>query len=380
MLHNFKVRKSFSSVVPAQAGTHNTVPLEIHAPILPSPRGRGYPPTRERQGRGVFRAGFAIGLAAALGITTTTYSADWRPERPIELIVGTAPGGGSDSTARLIQRLLQDKKLIERPATVLNKVGGGGAVAAAYMVQNAGSGHHLLVVSPTLLTNYILGKTTVNHTHLTPLAQIGTEYVTFAVPADSPFKTGKDLAARLKQDVAGVSFALANALGNHNHSAIAQLAGAVGHTGADVKKLRVAVFNSSSEVASTVMGGHVDVMVSPAAAVIPHVQSGKLRFLAVAAAERQPGALAAAPTWMEQGIKVVSSNWRSVVGPQGMSAAQVHYWDNVFAKLTQQDDWKKDVAASHFANTYLNGADTRKLMEVQFVELSAALRGLGLAK
>jgi putative tricarboxylic transport membrane protein len=310
-------------------------------------------------------------------IANVTHAADWRPERTVELIVGTAPGGGSDSTARLVQRLFQEKKLIERPATVLNKVGGGGAVAAAYMVQHASSGHHLLVVSPTLLTNYILGKTTVNHTHLMPLAQIGTEYVTFAVPADSPLKTGKDLAARLKKDIAGVSFALANALGNHNHSAIAQLAGAVG---ADVKKLRVAVFNSSSEVASTVLGGHVDVMVSPGAAVISHVQSGKLRMLAVASEQRQAGALAAIPTWLEQGIKVVSANWRSVVGPQGMTAAQLHYWDSVFAKLVQQDDWKKDVAASHFENTYLNSADTRRLMDTQFVELTAALRALGLAK
>jgi putative tricarboxylic transport membrane protein len=316
-------------------------------------------------------------LLALLYVAAAAQAATWQPERTVELIVGTAPGGGSDATARLVQRLFQEKKLIERPATVLNKVGGGGAVAAAYMVQHASSGHHLLVVSPTLLTNYILGKTTVNHTHLTPLAQIGTEYVTFAVPVDSSLKTGKDLAARLKKDVASVSFALANALGNHNHSAIAQLAGVVG---ADVKKLRVAVFNSSSEVASTVLGGHVDVMVSPGAAVIPHVQSGKLRLLAVAAEQRQTGALAAAPTWGEQEINVVSSNWRSVVGPQGMSAAQVQYWDAVFAKLVQQEDWKKDVAAHHFANTYLNSADTRRLMEAQFVALTGALRALGLAK
>ena len=63
-----------------------------------------------------------------------------------------------------------------------------------------------------------------------------------------------------------------------------------------------------------------------------------------------------------------------------MSVAQVQYWDGVFAKLVQQDAWKRDVAAHHFANTYLNSADTRALMEVQFVELTAALRGLGLAQ
>ncbi len=316
-----------------------------------------------------------VRIAALLFMAAATHAADWHPDRTVELIVGTAPGGGSDATARLVQRLFQDKKLFERPATVLNKVGGGGAVAAAYLVQHAGSGHHLLVVSPTLLTNFILGKTTVNHTHLTPLAQIGTEYVTFAVAADSPLKTGKDLVARLKKE--GVSFALANALGNHNHSAIAQLASA---NGVDVRKLRVAVFNSSSEVATTVMGGHVEVMVSPGAAVIPHAHSGKLRMLAVAAEQRQSGALTTVPTWIEQGVKVVSSNWRSVVGPQGMSAAQVQYWDGIFAKLVQQDDWKKDIAAHHFENTYLNSADTRRLMEAQFAELTIALKAFGLVK
>ncbi len=369
MVHiNLSQPDRISSVVPAKAGTHT---------IAQVARCYGFPPTWEQRVSVLKRGGLACGMLTVALFARVAPAADWQPERNVELIVGTAPGGGSDATARLVQRLFQEKKLIERPSTVLNKAGGGGAVAAAYMVQHAGSGHHLLVVSPTLLTNYILGKTTVNHTHLTPLAQIGTEYVTFAVPVDSPIKTGKDLAARLKNDVAGVSFALANALGNHNHSAIAQLAAAVG---ADVRKLRVAVFNSSSEVAATVLGGHVDVMVSPGAAVIPHAQSGKLRLLAVASEQRQSGALAAVPTWTEQGLTVVSSNWRSVAGPQGMTAVQVRYWDAVFAKLTQQDDWKKDIAAHHFANTYLNGADTRKLMETQFVELTAALRALGLAK
>jgi putative tricarboxylic transport membrane protein len=228
-----------------------------------------------------------------------------------------------------------------------------------------------------MLTNNITGKSQVSWSDVTPLAQIGTEYVVFSVRADSPIRTGKDLIAKLKQDPSGISFALANALGNHNHSAIAQLAGTVG---ADVKKLRVAVFNSSSEVASTVMGGHVDVMVSHGAATIPHAQSGKLRILAVAAAERQGGALASVPTWHEQGIKAVSSNWRSVVGPSGMRAEQIAYWDGVFARLVREDDWKKDIAAHHFENTWLNSTDTRKLMDAQFAELSTTLRALGLSK
>jgi putative tricarboxylic transport membrane protein len=318
----------------------------------------------------------AAGAMLIAGAATAAAPA-WKPDQHVEIAVGTAAGSGSDATARLIQKLFQEKRLVERPSMVVNKPGGGGAIALAYLIQNAGSGQHLLVTSPTLLTNFIMGKTAVSYAELTPLAQIGTEYVAFSVSADSPLKTGKDLAARLKQDSGSLTFALANALGNHNHIAIAQLTGAVG---GDVKKLKTVVFNSSGEVVTALLGGHVDVVASPGSSVYPHVQTGKVRVLAVAAPKRTTGALSAVPTWRDQGINAVSANWRSVVGPKGMTEAQVRYWNGVFAKLVQQEDWKKDVEAKQFENTYLNSADTRKLMDQQQGELTAVLQAVGLAK
>ena len=324
--------------------------------------------------------GGIMALLFAAAIAPCTHAAQpaaWKPEQNVEIIVGTAAGSGSDVTARLVQKLLQEKKLVERPTIVVNKVGGGGALAASYVTQHPGSGHHLFVTSPTMLTNHILGKSTVNWNDVTPLAQIGTEYVVFSVRADSPIKTGKDLIAKLKQDPAGVSFALANALGNHNHLAVGQIADAAG---ADTKKLKVVVFQSSSETATALLGGHVDVVSSPGSNVIPHAQAGKVRIIAASSEQRLSGPLANVPTWTEQGVKVVSSNWRSVVGPKGMTDAQVRYWDGVFAKMVEQDEWKKDVEAKNFENTYSNGAETRKLMESQYAELAKTLKSLGLAK
>jgi putative tricarboxylic transport membrane protein len=323
---------------------------------------------------GRLAAGAAAMLYAGLALAAVTA---WKPEQTIEIVVGTGAGSGSDATARLVQRLFQEKRLIEVPSTVVNKVGGGGVLGLTYMAQNAGSSRHLFVTSPTLLTNHIMGKTALSYTDLTPLAQIGTEYVAFSVSADSTLKTGKDLVARLKQDSGSLAFALANALGNHNHIAIAQLASAIG---VDVRRLKTAVFSSSSEVVTNLLGGHVDVVASPGSSVYPHVQAGKVRILAVASDRRLSGGLAGVPTWAEQGVKVVSSNWRSITGPKGMTEAQVQYWDGVFAKLVQQDDWRKDVEAKQFENTYLNSADTRRLMDAQQAELTAVLRAVGLAR
>jgi putative tricarboxylic transport membrane protein len=92
------------------------------------------------------------------------------------------------------------------------------------------------------------------------------------------------------------------------------------------------------------------------------------------------GALAAIPTWKELGISAVSANWRSVVGPKGMSDEQIRYWDEVFAKMVQLPEWKQDLDAKLVENTYLNSSDTRKLMAKQYTELTAVLSDLGLAK
>jgi len=301
----------------------------------------------------------------------------WQPEQHVEVIVGTAAGSGSDATARLIQKLMQDKHLVEKPSMVVNKPGGGGAIALAYINQNAGSGHHLLVTSPTLLTNRIVGKTSITYTDLTPLAQIGTEYVMFSVREDSPIKSGRELIARLRQDSSSVAFSLANSLGNHNHIAIAKLTDAAG---GDVKKLKIVVFNASGAAVTALLGGHVDVVASPGSSVYQHALAGKVRILAVASEKRMTGALASVPTWAEQGARVVSANWRSVVGPKGMTQAQVRFWDGVFAKLVQQEEWRKEIESAHFENTYLNSAETRRLMEAQYAELTRVLRSVGLAK
>src|SRR5262245_60187728 len=154
-------------------------------------------------------------VAAAMlyaGLAAAAVNA-WKPEQTIESVVGTGAGSGSDATARLVQRLCQEKRLIEVPSTVVNKVGGGGVLGLTYMAQNAGSSRHLFVTSPTLLTNHIMGKTALNYTDLTPLAQIGTEYVAFSVSADSPLKAGTDLVARVKLGRGRLAHALPTARG-----------------------------------------------------------------------------------------------------------------------------------------------------------------------
>ncbi len=316
-------------------------------------------------------------LCCVLSSSIAFPASAWKPDQRIEIVVGVSAGAGSDTTAREMHKLLTEKKLIDANASVLNKPGGGGAIALNYLAQQAGNGHIVMVTSPTMLTNHITGRTTLNYTDTTPLLQAGSEFVVFSVRAESPIKTARDLADRLKADAGSLSFAVGNSTGSHNHIATAQVAKALG---GDPKRLKVVAFGGSAEGVTALLGGHIDVAASPPTVMLSHVRAGRARFLAVAAERRLSGELATVPTWKELGINAVASNWRSVVGPRGMSDEQVRYWDIVFAKMVALPEWKQDLEARLVEYTYFNARDTRKLMETEYAVLAATLADLGLAK
>lgn len=325
----------------------------------------------------LFACTAAVAAALTAPMVCQTAAADWKPGKSVEIVVPTSPGTGSDTTARWIQKLLADRKLTEAPASVVNKPGGAATLAVAYINQHPGDGHYFMVANPALLTSQITGASKITYTDTTPLAQIGTESVVFAVRADSPFKTARDLADRFKADPSKVTVAFANAAGNQNHIAAAQVVKSVG---GDVRNLKVVVFGGSREGVTALLGGHVDVITVSASPMLQHLKAGKVRILAVSAQRRLAGELSTVPTWKELGVASVSSNWRALVGPRGMSEDQIRYWDQVFGKLVQLPEWKQDLEKRLVENTYLNARDLRKQMDAEYAEFTTVLTELGLAK
>ncbi len=320
---------------------------------------------------------FAALACVALASGHAYAAAAWQPTRNVEIIVSTSPGSGSDATARFIHKLVTDMKLVAAPVTVVNKPGGGGTIGLIYLTQHTGNGHYLLVTSPSLLALHIMGRSAINYTDVTPLAQLGTEPVVFTVQADSAFKSGRELADRFKASPESLSFSIGTTIGSHNHIAIAQLAKAVN---VNPKALKVVAFGGSAEGIAALLGGHISVVASPASGVWEHAAAGKLRMLAVSSLQRLSAPLADIPTWKELGYAVMSANWRSVVGPAGLSAEQTNYWDKVFATLSRLPAWKQSIDLEHMENTYADSRGTRALMGEQAKSMRATLTDLGLVK
>ena len=317
-------------------------------------------------------------MAAALAAACAAASAQgWSPQRNVEIVVGSAPGGSNDKTARTVERIIVANKLVNGSVTVVNKPGGGSNIAFTYVSQHAGDAHVLLVGTPSLLTNHIVGMSTLNYPDFTPVASLFNDYVVFGVNANSPIKTGRDLAERLKKDPKSVSIGFATTLGSHNHIAAGLLAKAVG---VPARELKVIAFKGSAEAITAVLGGHIDLVTTAAGNADAHVAGGRMRVVGVAAPKRFGGALAASPTWKEQGVNLVFGGWRAIMAPKGLTAAQLAYWEAVLRKATQAPEWKDDIEKNLWSDDFVTGAQFRKDLEKDYSDMKSVLAEIGLAK
>jgi putative tricarboxylic transport membrane protein len=322
----------------------------------------------------------AATLACALAVAASTphaASSGWAPEKNVEIVVTTGPAGAQDRTARTMQAILQQRQIIGAPITVVNKPGGGGALGLAYLNQHPGDAHYVLTTSPTLLANHIVGAASLTYTDVTPIAQLFSEYVGFAVRADSPIQSARDLVERIKKDPAAHTASISTSAGNHNHIAIGRV---MKTAGVDLKRLKVVVFKASGESVTAVLGGHVDFIATTASNLVRLVSEGKMRAIAMASPARLGGAMANVPTWRELGFDAIGNNWRGVAGPRGMTPAQVAYWEGALTQLVATDEWKKDIEKNLWVSNYMRSADAAAEYKRQYAELKDVLTELGLAK
>lgn len=321
-----------------------------------------------------------LSLAFVLACTSTQglAQAAWKPDRNIEIVVPSAPGGSNDKTARTVERIIQEKRLLAGTTlTVVNKPGGGNMMTMNYLVQHPGDAHYVMVGTPTILTNHIIGASPLNYTDFTPIASLFNDYVVFAVRADAPFKSGRELAERLKKDPKSVSIGFATAVGSHNHIAAGLLAKAIG---ADVRSLKVIAFKGSAEAITALLGGHIDLVTTAAGNVAEHVTAGKLRVVGVAANQRLSGPFASVPTWKEQGINVVFGGWRSIMGPKGMTPAQIAFWERILSQVVATPEWKTDLERNYWSNDFVLSEQYKSDLKQDYTSMKAVLSELGLAK
>jgi putative tricarboxylic transport membrane protein len=263
----------------------------------------------------------------------------------VEVVVHSGPGGGNDTLAREIAKILQAEKLASALYPVNNQEGGSGAVAMAYLSEADGDPNTWAVHSVTwIATPLTLAAGAISFHDLTPIAQLVEERAVLAVPATSPYKTLQELLDGSKtKNLIQVGGSL-QALDNVNATLLKKAAGV------DWDFLPV---DGGGERTAALLGGNAQLQIEGARDFIELERSGEVRILATFSKERT-SVFPDVPTVKEavgHDLDFVIER-RGVLGPPNMPAEAVAYWSDVFKKLMDTAAWKTYSSESGFSDVY----------------------------
>ncbi|MDO9029274.1 MAG: tripartite tricarboxylate transporter substrate-binding protein [Hydrogenophaga sp.] len=291
----------------------------------------------------------------------------------VKMMIPANPGGGWDGTGRALGEALRDAKVADS-VTFENKGGAAGAIGLAQFYNSSkGDPNALMVMGAVMLGGIITGKPPVSVTQLTPIARLTTEYNVFVLPANSPFKTMKDVVEQLKKDPGSVKWG-GGSRGATEHIAAAQIAQSVGVPAA---KINYVPFRGGGEAVAAILGGNVTIGGSGYSEFQQYIDSGKMRAIGITSGERVKGI--DVPTLKEQGINVEIGNWRGVYGAAGITPAQRDALTDMIVKATKSKAWQEALVKNNWTPALLTGKAFDEFVDRDFSSLRATMVRAGMA-
>jgi len=316
----------------------------------------------------IIRAGL-VGAAFAVVLASSAFA-----QMELKIMAPAAPGGGWDQTARSMQQALVAEK-IARSVQVTNVAGAGGTVGIAQFVNGAkGDGNQLMVSGFVMVGAILTNRSPVSLDQVTPIARLTEETQVIVVPANSPIKNAKDLAEAVKKDVSKVTWAGGSA-GGIDHIMAAMFAGTAG---ADASKVNYIPFSGGGESLAAILGGKVTAGISGYGEYEGQIKSGKLRAIGVTSPQRLPGV--DIPTFKEQGVDLVITNWRAVMAPPGITAEQKKALGDAIDRMVKSATWKDILKQKGWDDAYLPAADFAKFLKEEQARVHEVLKSVGLVK
>jgi putative tricarboxylic transport membrane protein len=316
--------------------------------------------------RDTFLKSLAIGAATA-GLPLSALAGS-----NIKMMIPANPGGGWDGTGRALGRALLESKAADT-VTYENKGGAAGALGLAQFVNaSKGDPNAIMIMGAVMLGGIITGKPPVSLSTATPLARLTSEYNVFVLPANSPFKTMKDVIEQLKKDPGSVKWG-GGSRGSTEHIAAAMIAREVG---VDPAKINYVAFRGGGEATAAILGGNVTVGGSGYSEFSEYINAGKMQALAVTSGTRLKGIKI--PTLKELGYNVEIGNWRGVYGAPGITAAQRKALTDLLLKAAKSKSWAADLEKNNWTAAVLSGQEFEDFVDNDFASLRATMVKAGM--
>src|SRR5712691_235339 len=282
------------------------------------------------------------------------------PTHPVEFVISTAPGGGSDIYARAMASIIENKKFSPQPVTPLNKEGGSGAVAFQYVYEKTGDMHYVMITLNSFFTTIITQKLSFKATDFTPVANLALDPFFLWVNDDSPWKTAQDFINAAKEN----SLTVAGTGAKQEDEALFRRI-------EDTMKTKPFTYlsqTSGATVAAAVAGhqGGVVASVNNPSEGLPFYQASpkKMRPLCAFMPDSpKTGVYSGLVTCPKQGIAIDDYFiMRAIVAAPGLSAAQQGFWVDVFKKVYDSAEWKKFMDDNVLQPDFRSGVEFRQFL------------------
>jgi putative tricarboxylic transport membrane protein len=295
------------------------------------------------------------------------------PSKPIELVVHTGPGGGSDLVARTFAEVVARDKLLPQILIVQNRSGGGGAIAQNYVAGKRGDPYTLLSAAVSVILSVPMRTgMDVGLDKFHPLGMIGIDLNALAVREDSPYRTVQVLvnAAKAKPKSINIAIGSTGATAHYFAYHIERLTGA---------RFNIVSFKSGPDAAIAVLGGHVHATTENLADVLPQAESKKMLILGIPAEKRLTG-LPNVPTMKEQGLDLHIGAGRGFAAPAGIPRDAAVLLEQTVAKVHKSAGWREFMAKNMYEDVYMNGEEFGRYLAVRQVDMNRFLTDMGLVQ
>ncbi|MBL8357552.1 MAG: tripartite tricarboxylate transporter substrate binding protein [Delftia acidovorans] len=302
----------------------------------------------------------ALGLClATLALAAAPALAAW-PEKPIELVVGFAAGGGTDITARTLAVHLG--KQLGTQVVVSNKLGASGELGLAYVAKAAPDGHVIGMTNmPGLVTLPIERRTQFRPADFTYIANLVRDPSAFSVLADSKYKNLADLIADAKARPGEISYG-STGVGTDDHLAMVLFERLTG------TRLNHVPYNGAGPLRTAVLGGHVTIGGMNLGEVMPF--ESKVRILAQASPARSSLA-PNVPSFNEQNVKLVFNSERGIVAPAGLPAAVQQRLTEALRAIAADPEFHKQMRQQFTEMDYVEGAAWKTRLDKATADFTA---------
>jgi len=312
-------------------------------------------------------------LAAVSLLTSPPAPAQNYPARPIEITVHTSAGSGGDVVSRLAAEIIRRDHLLPQPLVITNRTGGSGVVAYQFFKQKRGDPYHVLSVTGTLLAMAYRPDINIGLENYVPLALMAIDPQTIMVPADSPYKSFRDLAEAARKDPGNLVAATTSPHGT-GRMVVYLIEKAV--PGA---KFKVVHFKGGAEAVTSTAGGHTTFTTENLSEGRSFVEGKKLRVLAVTSDKRLPQT-PDVPTLQELGYPITAGTIRGFTFPAGVPKEAVATMEATLRKVHEAKPWKEFVERNIFQDVFVGGEGFKAFLAQRLEELRGFYDELGLGK